>query len=72
MSAFTTCIVEEGSTFVSSSPTTSSTLPCRRCALSTFDEAAYSGPIGHPIHCSFHQILSIRLSWQPADETAAL
>ena len=34
--------------------------------MSTLDDAAYCGPIGQPIHCSFHQILSMRLSWQPA------
>ena len=42
--------------------------PCpaadRRCRHSTTRRTA--GPIGHPIHCSFHQILSMRLSWQPA------
>ena len=41
-------------------------------ALSTLEAAAYSGPIGHHIHCSFHQILSIRLSWHPAEEAATL
>ena len=39
---------------------------------STFDEAAYSGPSGQLIHCSFHQILSMRLSWQPEFETPTL
>ena len=58
--------------FVSSSPTTRRSLPCSRAALSTLDEAEYWGPSGHPIHCSFHQILSMRLSWHPAYETAAL
>jgi hypothetical protein len=27
---------------------------------------------GQPIHCSFHQILSMRLSWQPQSLTATL
>ncbi len=51
ISAFTTCMVEDGSTFVSSSPTTSSSLPCSLYALSTFDEAAYCGPMrpAHPL-----------------------
>src|SRR5919108_1065266 len=62
INALTTCIVDEGSTLVSSSPTTSSTFPCKRHAWSTFDESEYCCSIGHPIHCSFHQILSMRLS----------
>ena len=37
-----------------------------------FDDSAYQGPTGYPIHCSFHEALSIRLSWQPHAETAAL
>ena len=64
--------VLEGSTFVSSSGTTNIMWPCSFAALSTLDEAEYSGPSGQPIHCSFHQILSMRLSWQPAEETATL
>ena len=72
ISWLTTCIVDDGSTLVSISPTISSSAPCSRQALSTLDDSEYCGPIGHPIHCSFHQILSIRLSWQPAADTAAL
>ena len=49
-----------------------SALPCSLYALSTFDDAAYCGPSGQPIHCSFHQILSMRLSWQPLLVTATL
>ncbi len=70
--AFTTCSEEVGSTLLSISPITISTRPCSFAALSTFDAAAYSGPIGQLIHNSFHQILSMRLSWQPLLVTATL
>src|SRR5262245_53880020 len=40
ISALTTCIVDDGSTLVSSSGTTSISLPLSLDALSTFDEAA--------------------------------
>jgi len=40
--------------------------------LSTFEDSPYHGPMGQPIHCSFHQILSIRLSWQPHEDTATV
>src|ERR1022692_472667 len=59
INAFTTCIVEDGSTLVSNSGTTNCNLPFKRYALSTFEDSAYSGPIGQPIHCSFHQVLSM-------------
>src|SRR5580658_38555 len=72
MSRSTTWSVEDGSTFLSISPITSISLPFNRHALSTFDDSEYCGPMGQPIHCSFHQILSMRLSWQPEFETAAL
>ncbi len=72
MSASTSLMVDSGGTFVSISPTIKSSLPFNRWALSIFDEAAYQGPTGYPIHCSFHEALSIRLSWQPQAEAAAL
>ena len=72
MSAFTTCMLDDGSTFVSSSPQTSSSFPCSLPAFTMFELASYSGPTGQPIHSSFHHTLSIRLSWQPANDTAAL
>jgi hypothetical protein len=71
-SAFTTCIVVAGSTLRSSSPTVSRSLPVSLFAWVTLLHAAYSGPTGQPIHCSFHQTLSIRLSWQPQSATATL
>src|ERR1039457_4199889 len=65
-----TCRVDAGSTLLSISPAISSTLPCNRDAWSTLDDAAYCRPSGQPIHCSFHQILSMRLSWHPLLATA--
>src|SRR5258707_1193603 len=70
--ALTTCMVEAGSTLLSSSPTESNSFPLSLLAFSAFEQAMYFGPNGHPIHCSFHQILSIRLTWHPQDETATL
>ena len=46
ISASTTRIVDSGGTFVSISPTISSSLPVSRWALSTFEDAAYCGPTG--------------------------
>ena len=70
--ASTSRMVDSGGTFVSISPTIRSSLPRRFFALSIFDDSEYQGPTGYPIHCSFHDALSIRLSWQPQAETAAL
>ena len=66
----TACIVEAGSTFWSSSPTTSKSFPFMRWAWTEFDDSSHEASSGQPIHCSFHQILSIRLSWQPQSATA--
>ena len=46
ISAFTTCMVDDGSTLVSSSGSTSRSLPCSLCAWTTLELASYSGPIG--------------------------
>lgn len=37
---------------------------------STFDCQEYSSTTGHPIHCSFHNILSILFPWHPDEATA--